>query len=69
MSAWTDQIWGAVERNGIARRNMHSTAEYGSLFWKDGITELIDEAKRRGYHVVKMGEQLVIFKNAIEVRC
>ena len=69
MSAWTDQIWGAVERNGIARRNVESTSKCGGWFWNDGISELLSDAKRRGYHVVKMGEQLVIFKHTIEVLC
>ena len=69
MSAWTSQIWGAVERNGIARRYFGNVQKYGGWFLKDGLTELVDGAKRRCYHVVRMGKQVVVFKDVIEVLC
>ncbi len=69
MSAWTDQIWGAVERNGVARRDCRDVAKYGGSWWNDGFTELVEAAKRRKYHVVKMGTQFVVFKDPIEVMC
>ena len=69
MSAWLDQIWDAVERNGIARRNMTTLKQYAGDWFMDGVAEIKYEARRRKYHVVKMGEQIVVFKHANEVLC
>ena len=69
MSAWTDQIWDAVERRGIARRDFRNVQRCAGWFRNDGITELVTEAQRRRYHVVKMGNQVVVFKDAIQVLC
>jgi len=69
MSAWTDQIWDAVERNGVARRRIENVVKYGGWFGNDGMTELVDEAKRRRYHVAVVGNQAFIFRHPIDVKC
>jgi hypothetical protein len=69
MSAWTDQIWGAVERNGVARRKVASVLRYGGWLTNDGMGELIRDAKKRKYHVAIVGEQVFIFRHAIDVQC
>ena len=69
MSAWTDQIWGAVKRNGMARRKIANVLKYGGWGMNDGMTELINEAQRRRYHVAVVGEQVFIFRHAIDVKC
>ncbi len=69
MSAWTDQIWDAVERNGMARRKVSNVLKHGGYGWNSGMDELVRDAKRRKYHVAIVGEQAFIFRHAIDVKC
>lgn len=69
MSAWIDQIWDAVERNGMARRKIENVLKYGGWSGNDGMWELVYEAKSRHYHVAIVGEQAFIFRHPIDVKC
>ena len=56
MSAWLDQVFaaGQANRGGVVRRSVATVRRYSSE------AELIAEAKRRGFHVIKTGDQYVI---------
>ncbi len=66
MSAWIDQIFeaDAAKTKGVVRRSLDDVNKYGG---KDGIKELKAEAKRRGFHVVQIGLQVVILCNRGEM--
>lgn len=64
MAKWLDDVWDAANGSaGVSRRNVDDVAKYASE------QELLDEAKKRGLHVAKIGVQYFIFKDAIAVLC
>lgn len=54
--AWIDQIFAAdaAAQGGVVRRSRESVEQYSSL------RELVAEAKRRNFHVVETGGQVVV---------
>lgn len=69
MSAWADQVWGPVEKNGMARRKLSNVLKYGGWLGEDGMTVLLKHAKRRKFHVAIIGEQVFVFRHPIDVKC
>lgn len=67
MSAWMNQIFRAGQANvgGVVRRNVQDVEKYV------GLSVLLDECKRRGFHVVQTGDQLVILCNEgnMDIHC
>lgn len=64
MSAWIDQIFKTrVSKNGgIARRKKASVHKYASR------DVLIRAVKRRGFHLIEIGDQYVILCNTGDMR-
>jgi hypothetical protein len=64
MSAWIDQIFDAQQVNSgnVVRRNINDVNKYASM------DELIDEIKKRGYHLVECGDQVLIVCNPGNIR-
>ncbi len=56
MSTWLDQVFeaGQVNAGGVVRR---SISDVDRLV---GIDVFVDECRRRGYHVIETGDQMVI---------
>ncbi|HEY3821580.1 MAG TPA: hypothetical protein VGL81_30645 [Polyangiaceae bacterium] len=67
MSAWIDQIFEADQAttHGVVRRAVADVEKYASR------AELLDEVRRRGFHLVETGGQLVILchQGALQVHC
>ena len=66
MSAWVDQMFQAQAANGgVVRRARSDVDRYASL------EEIIDEARKRGFHVVETGDQVVVLchQGQIAVHC
>ncbi len=63
MSAWLDQIFqaDAAANGGVVRRSRADVDEYSSL------GDLIDEARKRGFHVIETGGQVVILCHSGEL--
>lgn len=64
MSAWIDQIFDAQQVNSgnVVRRKIDDVNKYASM------TELVDEVRARGYHLVECGEQVLIVCNPGHIR-
>ena len=60
MSKWIDDVFKAasVAKGNIVRRKRTTVEKYAS------VEELIQEAKRRGFHVVETGDQIVVMCNS-----
>ncbi len=58
-SAWIMQIFNAQQArcDGIVRRNIKDVERNG------GREVLVDEARRRGFHVAETGDQMIILCN------
>lgn len=66
MSAWIDQMFKASAANGgVVRRARRDVVRYSS------VQTLITEAKKRGFHVVETGGQLVVLchTGVLKVHC
>lgn len=67
MGAWLDQVFqaGQVDRGGVVRRSVHDVEQYTSL------TEVVWEAKRRNFHVIETGDQIVILchEGSLVIHC
>jgi hypothetical protein len=57
--SWIDQIFDAqqVAKGGVVRRQRSDVDRLGPL------DDLVAEVKRRGFHMVQIGDQLVILCN------
>ena len=64
MSAWANQIFNSkiAKRGGVVRRKIASIERYTSQ------DELKEECKKRGFHVVRHGDQWLIFCDEAEVK-
>ena len=64
MSAWIDQIFEAEQAaNGnVVRRSVDDVSKYASE------EELIEEVKKRGYHLVKCADQFLIICNGGNIK-
>lgn len=61
--AWLNQIWPIVDKHRFAKRKAETV-------WKCSTeTDLIREARRRGFHVALVGANYLIFRDAIQVKC
>lgn len=62
-STWIDQIFaaGEVAKGNIVRRKVASVERYAS------IAELEAEVRRRGFHMIRTGEQVIVICNAGQV--
>ena len=56
---WINQIFQAGQANcgNIVRRNVYDVDKFA------GFHNLLSEVRRRGYHMVRMGDQYVIYCN------
>ena len=57
-NAWIEQIFEAdqARTKGVVRRAIRNVEIYG---W--GVGNFVEEVRKRGYHVIETGDQLVIF--------
>lgn len=66
--AWIDRIFEEKQAHtyGVVRRAVSNVERH-----RDGVGDLIREAKRRGFHVIETGEQLVILCNpgVLKIHC
>ena len=62
-NAWLKQFFDRVDTDKPARRAEADVNKEASL------TELINECTARGYHAARVGDQILIFRQAIEVLC
>jgi len=62
-SAWLEQFFDRVDTDKPARRSEADVNKYASM------DELIRECKARGYHAARVGDQVVIFRQPIDVLC
>ena len=64
INPWIDQIFASnqARKGGVVRRKQNSVWSFASE------SELIDAAKSRGFHIIKNGNQYVIFCNRAEFR-
>jgi hypothetical protein len=58
--AWIDQIFEAriVKEGGSVRRHIADADRLGG-----GLENFLDEVEKRGFHVVQVGDQLVVLCN------
>lgn len=58
--AWVSQIFKAkaVTAGGIIRRKLASVLKYGAM------ELLLQEVRKRGFHLIQTGDQLIIVCNA-----
>jgi len=67
MGAWVNQIFRADQANtgGVVRRARYNVDRYASL------AELVAEAKRRNFHVVETGDQIVVLchEGSLVIHC
>ena len=62
--SWESKVWDVVRgRTRMARRNV------GDVRIIVGEKEFLRQASARGFHVVRVGEQFVVFLDKIEVKC
>lgn len=62
-SAWVDQIFKAQATNGgVVRRSREDVDRYASL------GEIIQYAKKQGFHVIETGDQVVVLCHDGELR-
>jgi len=61
--SWISQIFeaDAASNGGVVRRSKKDVEKFSSM------AELIDEAKKQGYHVIETGGQVVILCHAGEI--
>jgi phage baseplate assembly protein gpV len=57
MNKWTREWFAANAANngGVVRRNRKDVEKYS-----DGLVVVIDEARKRKWHVIETGEQIVL---------
>jgi predicted PolB exonuclease-like 3'-5' exonuclease len=62
--AWVDQIFeaDAVATGGVVRRKLADVLKYGS------IEDLEQEVRRRGFHLILNGEQVIVICNQGDIR-
>jgi hypothetical protein len=55
-SAWLEQVFDAQQAQvgGVVRRALRDVERFSSM------AELVDEARRRRFHVIETGDQVVI---------
>ena len=67
MGAWVNQIFkaGQANKGGVVRRERYYVDQYASM------VELITECRKRGFHLIETGDQVVILCNegAIQIHC
>ncbi len=67
MSAWLNQVFrtGQANRGGVVRRSTYDVQRIV------GIGVFVDECRRRGYHVIETGDQMVVLCNegAMIIHC
>ena len=65
MNAWINQIFkaGAVAKGGVVRRNLSDVIKYAG-----SPQALLVEVKRRNYHLVQTGNQLIVICNSGDVK-
>ena len=63
MGAWVDQVFRAQQARygGVVRRSRDDVEKF------DSLPELVDEARRRRFHVIETGGQVVILCHEGEV--
>ncbi len=63
--AWIERIFRSriVQEGGPVRRHIADIEKYGG-----GLQNLLDAAERRGFHVVQIGDQIVVLCNPGELR-
>jgi len=61
---WTLQIFGAnaAKQGGVVRRSMADLKKFGSPAF------LKKEAIKRGFHIIRTGDQVVVFCNRGDLR-
>lgn len=64
MNRWLEQVFEAeiVGRGGIVRRRKRDVQKYASR------TELLEVAKRNGFHLIETGNQYIVICNPGELR-
>jgi hypothetical protein len=71
VNAWMERIFEAdqVANGGVVRRATRNVATFGAS--GGGLDGLVEEARRRGFHVIETGDQIVILCHAgvMKVHC
>ena len=64
MNAWVQQWFSAktCQRGGIIRRDRYYVERFTS------VAEVVTEAKRRDWHVIEVGDQIVVLCNEGDLR-
>ena len=64
-NAWIEQIFDAriVLEGGTVRRYVGDVVKYGG-----GVDQLLEAAEKRGFHVVQIGDQLVVLCNKGDIK-
>lgn len=67
MSTYVDQVFEAAQasKGGVVRRSIHDVERFV------GVAEFIDECRRREFHVIETGDQLVVLchEGGIVIHC
>lgn len=67
MSAWVEQFFQAssASNGGVIRRAKSDVEQYASL------QDIVDEAEKRGFHVVETGDQIVVLchQGTLHIHC
>jgi hypothetical protein len=71
MNEWMRRIFDADQANngGVVRRATRNVATFGA--GGGGLAGLVEEARRRGFHVIETGDQVVILchSGVLKVHC
>ncbi len=71
MNQWMRNIFDAqqVSNGGVVRRATRNVATFGAS--GGGLDALVAEARRRGFHVIETGDQIVILchEGVMKVHC
>lgn len=71
MNQWLLDIFNAdqAHNGGVVRRATRNVATFGAS--GGGMAALVEEARRRGFHVIETGDQVVILCNGgvLKVHC
>lgn len=64
-NGWIDQVFDAqiVRNGGTVRRAIKDVEYYGG-----GVDNFLAEVKRLGFHVVQIGDQLVVLCNTGDIK-
>jgi len=63
--AWIDQIFNAqqAQEGGTVRRSIRDVEQYAG-----GVANFLEEVKKYGFHVVQIGDQLVVLCNKGDIK-